>query len=91
MVDKTVKENIEAAIEMRVMTEAGIGLEKGHFPEIMKIIESEAQATVDPDQDPELAQIEIECIVISVGNMIISQGTVPLLGKKRKSNSSNRC
>ena len=31
MVDKTVEENIEAAIEMTVMTEAGTGLEKGHF------------------------------------------------------------
>ena len=39
MVDKTVEENIEADIEMTVMTEAGTGLEKGHFPEIMAIIE----------------------------------------------------
>ena len=34
MVDKTL-ENAETAIEMTVMTEAGTGLEKGHFPEIM--------------------------------------------------------
>ena len=53
--------------------------EKGHFPEIMAIIEPEAQAIVDPGQDPELAQIGTEFIVISVGNMIISQGTFPLL------------
>ena len=91
MVDKTVEDNIEAAIEMTVMTEAATGLEKGHFPEIMSIIELEVQATVDPGQDPELAQIGIEYIVICVGNMIILQGTVPLLGKKRKLNSSNRC
>ena len=35
MVDKTVEENIEAATEMTVIREAGTGLEKGHFPEIM--------------------------------------------------------
>ena len=84
MVEKMVEDNIEAAIEMTVMTGGGTGLEKGHFPEIMAIIELEVQATVDPGQDPELAQIGMEFIVISVGNMIISQGTVPLLGKKRK-------
>ena len=67
MVDKIVEENIE----MRVMIEAGIGLEKGHLPEIMAIIELEVQATVDPGQDPELAQIGIEYVVISVGNTII--------------------
>ena len=33
MVAKTVEKNIEAAIEMTVTTEAGTGLEKGHFPE----------------------------------------------------------
>ena len=52
MVDKTVEENIEAAIEM---TEVGTGLERGHLPEIMAIIKLEVQATVDPGQDPELA------------------------------------
>ena len=78
-----VEENIETAIEMTVMTEAGTGLEKGHFPEIMAITELEVQAIVDPGQDPELAPIGIEYIVISVGNMIILQGTSPLLRKKR--------
>ena len=73
------------------MIEAGTGLEKGHFPEIMAIIELEVQTTVDLGQDPELSQIGIQFIVISVGNMIILQGTVPLLGKKRKLNSSNKC
>ena len=66
------------------MIEAGIGLEKGCFPEIMVTIELKVQATVGPGQDPEEVQIGIEFDVISVGNMIISQGTVPLLGKKRK-------
>ena len=41
MVDKTVEGNIETAIEMTVMTEAGTGLEKGYFPEIMTILELE--------------------------------------------------
>ena len=91
MVDKIVEKNIEIAIEMTVLTEAGTGLEKDHFPEIMAIIKLEVQATVDPGQDPELAQTGIEFTVISVGNMIISQGTVPLLEKKRKLNSSNKC
>ena len=76
MVDKTVEENIKTAIEMTVMTEAGTGLERGHFPEIMARIELEVQAKVDPGQNPELAWIGIEFIVISVGNTIISQGTV---------------
>ena len=84
MVDKTIEGNIEAAIEMRVMTEVGTGLEKGCFPEIMAIIALEVQATVDPGQDPELAQIGIKFVVISVGNAIIVKGTVSLLGKKRK-------
>ena len=91
MVDKTVEENIEIAMEMTVMTEAGTGLERGHFPEIMAIIELEVQARVDPGQDLELAQIGIEFIVTSVGKMIISQGTVPPLEKKRKLNSFNKC
>ena len=75
---------------MTIITEAGTGLEKGHFPGIMTIIELEAQATVDPGQDPELAQIGREFIAISVGNMIIAQETVPLLGKKRIYNSFNK-
>ena len=69
---------------MTVMMEAGTGLEKGHFPEIMAIIELEAQGTIDPGQDPELAQIGIDSVVVSVGNMIILLRTAPLLGKKRK-------
>ena len=83
MVDNTVEESTEISIEMTVMTEAGTGQEKGCFPEIMAIIELEAQATLDPGQDPELTQTGIEFVVISVGNMIILQETVPLLGKKR--------
>ena len=86
-----VEENIEIAIEMTVMIEAGTGLEIGHFPEIMAITELEVQAKVDPGQGPGLAQIGIEFIIISVGNMIILQGTVQLLEKKRKLNNFNKC
>ena len=67
---------------MTVIIEVGTGLERGCFPEIMAIIEIEVQAKVDPDQGPELALIGIEFIVISVGNTIISQGTVHFLEKK---------
>ena len=84
IVDKTVEESTDVATEMTVMTEAATGLEKGCFPEIMAIIELETRATVDPGQDPELAKIGIEFIVIIVGNMIISQGTAPPLGKRRR-------
>ena len=77
---------------MTGMTEAGTGLEKGHFPEIMAtMLEIEVEATVGPGQDQEHVQIGKEFDVISVGNMIILQGTVPLQGKKRKFNSSNKC
>ena len=53
MVDKIVEESTETAMEMTVMTEAGTGLEKGHFPEIMAPIELRVQATVGPGQDQE--------------------------------------
>ena len=54
MVDKTVEDNTGTAIEMTVMTEAGTGLEIGHFPEIIAtMLETEVQAIVGPDQDPE--------------------------------------
>ena len=46
MVDKTVEESIETTIEMTVLTEAGTGLERGHFPEIMAITEREVKAIV---------------------------------------------
>ena len=78
-------------IGMTVIIEAGTGLERSHFLEIMEIIELEVQAKVDPDQGPQLPQIGIEFIVTSVWNMIISQGTVQLLKKKRKLNSFSKC
>ena len=84
MVDKIVEESIKTFIEMTVMTEAGTGLERCYFSEIMATIELEVKAIVGPSQDPEPVQIETEFDVISVGNMIISQGTVPLLEKKKR-------
>ena len=53
MVDKIVEENIETIIEMTVMIEAGTGLQKGHFPEIMATIKVGVQAIVGPGQDQE--------------------------------------
>ena len=85
MIDRIAEESIETIIEMTVMIEAETGLEKGHFPEtIAVILEIEVQATVGPGQDPEQVLIKTEFDVISVGNMIISQGTVPLLKKRKK-------
>ena len=85
MVDKIVEDSTETATEMTVMTEAGTGLERDHFPEpIATMLELEGQAIVSLDQDQEQVQIGIEFDVISAGNTIISQGTVPLLGMKKK-------
>ena len=92
MADRIVEESTETVIEMTVMTEVGTGLEKGCFPEIMAtMLETEVQAIVGPGQDHEQVQIRIEFNVKCVGNTIISQGTVQLLGQKRKLNSSNKC
>ena len=91
MVDKTVGESTETTTEMAVMVEVRPGLERGCFPEIMGIIELEAQTIVDPCQDPELVQIGIEYIVISVGKMITLQETVPLPEKKGKLSNFKEC
>ena len=70
MVGKIVEECTETTTEITVMVEVGTGPEIDHFPEIMAMIELEAQAIVEPVQDPELVQIGIEDVVISVGNII---------------------
>ena len=36
---------------MKVMTEAGTGIEKGRLPETLTAIDIGVQATVDPGQD----------------------------------------
>ena len=84
MVDKTARESTETTTEMTVMVGVGTGAERSCFPENMAIIELEAQAIVDPGQGPELVQIGIEYIFISVGNMITLQETVPLPETKGK-------
>ena len=53
MTDRIVEESIETIIEMTVMTEAGTGLEKGHFPKAILRIEIGVQAIVGPGQDQE--------------------------------------
>ena len=53
MKDKIIGESIEIITGMKVMTEAGTDLEKGHFPEAIV-------ATVGLDQDQGLVQIETE-------------------------------
>ena len=67
MVDKIVKESTETTREMTAMVEVGTGPERGCFPEVLAITKLEAQAIVDPGQDPELVQIGIDYIVINEG------------------------
>ena len=45
---------------MKVMTEAGTGLEKGHYSKTLVAIGIGVQAKVGPDQDQEPVQIDIE-------------------------------
>ena len=71
LTDKIANERIEIITEMKVMTEEGTGLEKGHFPKTLAAIEIGVQAIVGPGQDQETVQIETEQDVICVGNMII--------------------
>ena len=48
MEDKLAEENTETTIiGMKVMIDAGTGLEKGHVPEVMTVIEPGVQAIVD--------------------------------------------
>ena len=60
LTDKIAEESIEIITEMKVMTEAGTGLEKGHFPATIAVIEIGVQAIVGPGQDQEPVQIETE-------------------------------
>ena len=57
---KMEEESIEQITGMKVMTEAGTALEKGHFPEAIMTIEIGIQAIVGPDQDQEPIWIETE-------------------------------
>ena len=53
MTDRLAEESIEIITGMKVMTEAGTGLEKGHFPEAIIAIGIGVQATAGPGQDQE--------------------------------------
>ena len=57
MVDKIIEEDIEM-IDIMITIEAGTDQEKGHSQEIIVVVETEAQVTVDYDQDLELVLIE---------------------------------
>ena len=46
MTDKIAEESIEIITGIKVMTETGTGLEKGHFPEAITTIEIGIQAIV---------------------------------------------
>ena len=82
-VDRTIGESIGTMIiEIVVIIETGIGLERDHFQELMAVIELEVQAIVDQDQDPEPVPIGIAESAIIVENMITLQGTAPTLEKK---------
>ena len=91
MVDKIVEENTEITTEMTVMVEVGTDPERGHSLEIMAIIELEAQAIVDPGQDPDLVQIGIKFLFISIGNATTLQETVQLLERKGKLSNFKEC
>ena len=58
MTDKIAEESVEIITEIKAMTEAGVGLEKGHFPATLVAIEIGVHATVGPGQDQEQVQIE---------------------------------
>ena len=58
--DQIVEESIEIITGMKVMTEAGTGLEKGHFPEAIVAIEIGVQAIAGPGQDQKQVWIEKE-------------------------------
>ena len=53
LTDRIVEESIEIITEMKVMIEAGTGLEKGHFPEAITTTGIGVQAIVGPGQDQE--------------------------------------
>ena len=83
--DKIVEECTEVIIDMKVMTERGIGtgLEKNHFLETLVTEEMiGVQVIVGPYQDQGQVKIETKFGVTNVRNMIILQRTVLNPGKK---------
>ena len=53
MTDRITKESIETITEMKVIAETkiGTGLEEGHFPETLVVIEIGVQAIAGPSQN----------------------------------------
>ena len=49
--DRMAEESIETITGIKVMSEAGTGLEKDHFPEATIVIEIGVQAIAGPSQD----------------------------------------
>ena len=60
LTNKIAEANIEIITGMKVMTEAGTGLQKGHFLEAIITIEIGVQAIVGPGHDQEPVWIETE-------------------------------
>ena len=56
--DRIIEESIEIITEIKVITEAGIGPEKGYFPEAIAALETGVQEIIGPGQDQEQVQIE---------------------------------
>ena len=51
MTDRISEDSTEIIREMKVMKEEGTGLEKGHFPEAIAVIETGVQTITSPGQD----------------------------------------
>ena len=64
LTDNITEEIIEIITGMKVMTEAGTGLEKGHFPEPIATIEIKVQEIVGPGQDQEPVQIQNKVLYV---------------------------
>ena len=80
--DRIIEVDIGEVIEMTLMTEVWVDLEKGS---IQKIIEGMTEvAVVDLDQVNKLLQTETELEAIRVGNMINLQKTVQHQNQRRK-------
>ena len=89
--DRIIEVDIEEIIEMIIMKEVGVGLEKGHIQVLLEEMTG-VVVTVDEGQDQELVLIERELGVIHVENMIISQKIVQQwLEKKERQNKYSRC
>ena len=86
LTDEVIEEN------MVTITGVEIGPERGHSQETIAVsLEIEVPVVVYLGQDQGQVLMEIDFNATSVENMIISQGTVPLLKKREKYTSYNKC